>query len=24
MFWVWDRWNPKDCWQQTKGRCCNY
>jgi hypothetical protein len=22
MFWVWDRWNPKDCWQQTKGRCC--
>jgi hypothetical protein len=22
MFWVCDRWNPMDCWQQTRGRCC--
>jgi hypothetical protein len=21
-FWLWDKWNPKDCWQQTKEKCC--
>jgi hypothetical protein len=21
-FWLWDKWNPKDCWKQTKDRCC--
>jgi hypothetical protein len=21
-FWLWDRWNPKDCWSQTKEKCC--
>jgi hypothetical protein len=22
LFWLWDKWNPKDCWRQTKDRCC--
>lgn len=22
FFWFWDKWSPKDCWQQTKERCC--
>jgi hypothetical protein len=21
-FWIWDKCNPKDCWQHTKERCC--
>jgi hypothetical protein len=21
-FWLWDKWNPADCWQQTRERCC--
>jgi hypothetical protein len=21
FFWIWDKWNPKGCWDQTKERC---
>jgi hypothetical protein len=21
-FWLWDKWSPKDCWRQTKDKCC--
>ncbi|KAK7871643.1 hypothetical protein R5R35_001828 [Gryllus longicercus] len=20
-FWLWDKWSPKECWEQTKSRC---
>jgi hypothetical protein len=20
-FWLWDRWNPAECWQQTREKC---
>jgi hypothetical protein len=22
FFWLWNRWNPKDCWQETQDKCC--
>jgi hypothetical protein len=22
FFWLWDKWNPKDCWKQTQDKCC--
>jgi hypothetical protein len=22
FFWLWKRWNPRDCWQQTKDKRC--
>jgi hypothetical protein len=22
FFWIWNRWNPKDCWQQAQDKCC--
>jgi hypothetical protein len=22
FFWLWNRWDPKDCWRQTQEKCC--
>jgi hypothetical protein len=22
FFWLWDKWNIKDCWKQTQDKCC--
>jgi hypothetical protein len=22
FFWLWNKWNPRDCWKQTQDKCC--
>jgi hypothetical protein len=22
LFWLWDKWTPRDCWRQTQDKCC--
>jgi hypothetical protein len=22
LFWLWDKWTPKDCWRKTQEKCC--
>jgi hypothetical protein len=22
FFWFWNKWSPRDCWQQTQDKCC--
>jgi hypothetical protein len=22
FYWLWSKWNPKDCWRQTHDKCC--
>jgi hypothetical protein len=21
-FWIWEKWSPRDCWQQDQDKCC--